>query len=177
MRTHSGFTLVELLTVIVILGIAAACVVPQIGTRDDLDAAAAARTLMADLLYAQNRAISTQKAHFVQFATTGYTIFSQDSSTSPLYTINNPTTQTNYVVTLGSASCTFPNINIATANFDGSPSMMLQFDTVGAPWVYNPASGTATPLVGTGTITLSTTPPGLSANVLIDPATGDASAQ
>ena len=39
------------------------------GTRDDLKAAAAARMLMADLIYAQNRAISTQTRHYVKFDT------------------------------------------------------------------------------------------------------------
>ena len=38
---HKGaFTLVEILTVVVILGIASAIIVPQISTRDDLKAAA-----------------------------------------------------------------------------------------------------------------------------------------
>jgi prepilin-type N-terminal cleavage/methylation domain-containing protein len=177
MRTHRAFTLVEVLTVMVLLGIAAACIVPQLGTRNDLDAAAAARCVMADLLYAQNRAISTQKKHFVEFSSSGYSILTQDSDTTPLYTIINPTTQNSYVVMLGAGSTIFPNVILSAANFDGSPSMTIQFDSLGAPWVYNIASATATPLVSTGTITLSTTSPNLSTNVLIDPATGEASTQ
>jgi type II secretory pathway pseudopilin PulG len=165
------------MTVMVILGIAAACIVPQIGTRDDLDAAAAARSVMADLLYAQNRAISTQKMHFVEFSGNGYTILARDSDTSPLYTITNPTTQNSYVVTLGSSNPMFPEVNISSVSFDASPSMTVQFDSLGAPWVYNLKAGTSAPLVNTGQITLTTTSAGLTASVLIDPATGEASTQ
>src|SRR5215475_9916349 len=60
-RSHlrRGFTLVEILAVVVILGIASAIIIPQIGSRDDMKAAAAARVLIADLIYAQNLAISS----------------------------------------------------------------------------------------------------------------------
>ena len=39
----AGFTLVEILVVVIILGIASAVIVPQIGNSNDLKAAAAAR--------------------------------------------------------------------------------------------------------------------------------------
>jgi prepilin-type N-terminal cleavage/methylation domain-containing protein len=177
MRKVRAFTLVEVMTVMVILGIAAACIVPQIGTRDDLDAAAAARSVMADLLYAQDRAISTQKKHYVEFTSTGYSILSQDSDTSPLYTITNPTTRDSYVVTLGSPNTTFSNVRITSVDFDASLNKTIQFDSLGAPSVYNLALGTAVPLENTGTISLMTSAANLSASILIDPATGEASTQ
>src|SRR5688572_13217644 len=62
-----GFTLVEILCVVVIVGIAGAVVIPMIGSRDDLKAAAATRTLMADLIYAQNMSITTQNPHYIVF--------------------------------------------------------------------------------------------------------------
>ena len=161
----------------VILGIAAACIVPQIGTRGDLDAAAAARSLMADLLYAQNRAIATQKMHFVEFSGNRHSILARDSDTSPLYTITNPTTQNSYVVALGSSNTTYPNVNISSVSFDGSPSMTIQFDSLGAPWVYNVQQGTSVPLVNDGQIKLTTASADLTATVLIDSATGEASTQ
>src|SRR5688572_19841937 len=69
-QMRRGFTLVEILMVVVILGIASAVIVPQIGTRSDLKARAAARIVVADLIYAQNMAIASQKWHYVKFDTT-----------------------------------------------------------------------------------------------------------
>lgn len=47
-----AFTLIEILVVVVIIGIGAAVIVPNLGTRNDLMAQAATRVLMADLIYA-----------------------------------------------------------------------------------------------------------------------------
>ena len=86
--------------VVVILGIASAIVLPQINSHNDLNASAAARTVMADLLYAQNRAIAMQTVHYVTFDTTNqqYTLF---SSMSPQRVLQHPIDLNNYVMTFG----------------------------------------------------------------------------
>ena len=86
-----GFTLVEMLCVILILAIAAVIVIPQLGSRGDLKAGAAARTIMADFVYAQDRAIAHQAPVYVTFDTTAKTYAVQEGS--PLATITNPATQ------------------------------------------------------------------------------------
>src|SRR5262245_1732270 len=88
----AGFTLVEILVVVVILGIASAIIIPQIGSRDDLTAASATRVIMADLIYAQNRAIATQKWHYVQFDGQRYVLYDQTPPATPNLTlaIQNP---------------------------------------------------------------------------------------
>src|SRR4051812_15921681 len=91
MRTHTrpraaGFTLVEILMVVIILGIASAVVVPNLGQRNDLVAAAAARAVVADIMYAQNRAILAQSMRYVwvQADQQRYSLLTCKPTVSPL---------------------------------------------------------------------------------------------
>ena len=95
---RTAFTFTEVLVVVVILGIASAIVLPQVNSHDDLSASAAARTVMADLLYAQNRAIAMQTMHYVTFDTTHqqYTLFSWLSTV-----LQHPVNLSNYIMTFG----------------------------------------------------------------------------
>src|SRR3954451_24604629 len=90
-----GFTLIEILWVVVIIGLAAGIIIPQISTRDDLRCASAARELMGDLLYAQSRSIAQGKMHYVQFNTTtgAYQVL---DAVSPNNVITNPVSQQTY---------------------------------------------------------------------------------
>jgi prepilin-type N-terminal cleavage/methylation domain-containing protein len=107
-----GFTLIEILVVLVILGIASAVIVPQIGRRDDLTASAATRMVMADLIYAQNKAIAMQSRHGVVFdtATKSYQLyqFTPVSGTSnfTLTPVTHPITKQPYVVQFKSTAST-----------------------------------------------------------------------
>jgi type II secretory pathway pseudopilin PulG len=148
-----AFTFTEVLVVVVILGIASALVLPQVGSHEDLNAAAAARTVMADLLYAQNRAIATQTMHYVTFNPTGqeYTLYSAMSPTPAV--LQHPINLNNYVMTFGQ---TGPNnisqtVALTSASFNGQST--VAFDETGVPYSYN--SGTATPLSGTGAVVLT----------------------
>ena len=62
-----GFTLVELLMVVAVLIIAAAIVIPNIGSAADAQAVSAARMLSADLEVARSLALKTQRPHTVLF--------------------------------------------------------------------------------------------------------------
>src|SRR3954464_12495919 len=85
-RKTGAFTLVEILVVVIILGIAGAIIVPSLGSRDDLKAAAAARVIMADLIYTQNLAITSQGNRYMAFNVPlqNYSVPDADSRVIPI---------------------------------------------------------------------------------------------
>ena len=134
----------EILAVLVIIGIASAIVVPNLGTRDDLRATAAARTLVADLIYAQNLAISSQKTTYVKFdvANNCYKLLSTASSGGDVI-MSHPMTQLSYVQTFGSSSKNLESVTLYSATFNGVDTAnyvndyTLAFDEMGAPYAYD----------------------------------------
>lgn len=62
-----GYTLVELIIVIAILGIAGALVAPRLGDRGDFDTQALVRKLVADVTFAQMDALANQEFRRIQF--------------------------------------------------------------------------------------------------------------
>ena len=68
-NTKTGFTLVEVLVVLVILGVVSAIVIPHISNDAGLQLTACSRLLVSDLLYVQNQAIVQQRQHSMTFDT------------------------------------------------------------------------------------------------------------
>lgn len=143
-----GFTLAEILAVVVILGIASAIIIPQIGTRDDMRAKAAARNLVADLIYAQNLAISTGQVVYVRFdvANNRYSLLTNPLSTKPKFgdPIEHPITQTDYVTQFGATARGWEAVSIQSAVMNGidmnfRPEFTVGFDEIGSPhvWCYD----------------------------------------
>lgn len=62
-----GYTLIEVLIVVAILGLAGALLVPYLSSKGDFDTQAAVRTLIADITYAQSDALANQGFRRVQF--------------------------------------------------------------------------------------------------------------
>jgi MSHA pilin protein MshC len=165
---RSGFTLIEILSVVIILGIASAIIVPQISTRNDLQAAAGARAVMADLLYAQNRAIATQQMCYVKFDVVNqqYGVY---SSMSPLTVLMHPVNAINYIMTFGGVGPNALNGVVLTSASFGGGSSTIGFDEMGSPYYYSGA--TATLLSGTGTIVVTSGNYPITINIAQD--TGD----
>ncbi len=147
-RPAMGFTLVELIIVVVIIGIAALIAIPTLSSAADIQARAAGSRLAADLDYAKSLAITHQKIYAVVFYpdTESYDIRQVDTNTI----VKNPVqSDRDYVVNF-TTDRNLNRVNIQTANFDSVASNAVTFDYLGSPYS---GIGTTTPLTS-GRITL-----------------------
>lgn len=72
-----GYTLIELLIVVALLGLAAALVIPQVGSTNVLRVESVVRSIVASITVAQSEALATQERRAIVFDTAGnhYTIY------------------------------------------------------------------------------------------------------
>ena len=184
-RAAAAFTLVEILVVVVILGIAAAVIVPQMGTRDDLRVDGARRMVMADLIYAQNRSISTQTRHFVVFDTTTnphtYKIVTNLSTSNPNGTpVQHPVTRADEFKAVfgqnapaGAQNITHGLEVIGLGNVNIEGHNVLCFDELGVPYYYDAPSNTTTATSTTGGSSIEIKCGTFSKLVTVEPYTGE----
>lgn len=129
-----GFTLVEMIVVIALLGIAAALVIPQMGSVQGLRVQAAVRTLVSDLTFAQADSIAFQQRRALVFdvpnntyrivAIPGSTV---DPDTNTLYSPSGPGGR--YVVDLNTEQ--FAGARITATDFEIADTLI--FDDMGGP--------------------------------------------
>ena len=139
-RTAKGYTLIEVLITVTIMGIAAAIVVPNMLQGGTLGVQAGARMIIADLLFAQNEAMAQQSTRRVVFDTDNntYRVQKFDTGASAWVLEYNPSkgmgnNQQNYEVDFDEDS-RFRGVEIVSADFNGSST--IEFDDLG-----NPSSG------------------------------------
>lgn len=139
-RSARGFTLVELLIVVTVLGIATAMVIPSMGSVGVLRVQAAVRTIVADITQAQSEALAYQRGRAI--------IFDSDANSWSVVEINgatlNPDADTLWKTSIKGKD--FGDTRIISSDFDGDN--VLIFDEMGAP-VEAPLSTSA---AATGTI-------------------------
>lgn len=128
-RGEGGFTLVEILMVVLILGIAAAVVVPRAARSAPFRVQAAARAVVGDLTFAQNEAIANQARRIVAFdsSTESYRIMRPGSGGDEL--VSAPWMGGDYIVRFGEQS-RFDGVDIVSVTFSNET---ITFDDLGAP--------------------------------------------
>jgi prepilin-type N-terminal cleavage/methylation domain-containing protein len=170
-RRAGGFTLIEVICVVLIMAIAAAIVFAGLSNTSDLQAESAARTAMADLLYAQNLAIATQQNVYINFDLVNgdYSLCSSLPAGATTY-LTNPVSQASYINTW-----TGTNWSLSLTNFSGNTAMC--FDALGTPWLYNTASQTQAAFPTNAAAEIGITSGSKTVNITIQAITGEMSVQ
>lgn len=129
--SRRAYTLIEVLIVVAILGVVSAVVVPHMLTAGSLGVQAAARVVVADILYAQNDAIAAQAGRKIVFTPADDKYELQDAGGAILTAqwINGEAN--NYVVDF-SDDTRFQGVEIKSASFAGGGTT-LEFDDLGGP--------------------------------------------
>ena len=154
-----GFTVIEILIVVVIIGIAAMIAVPMMSSAGSIQIRAAANMIAADLEYAKSMAISRGQNFSVVFdkSIESYSIKNQDGDIIP-----HPVKKGfDYVINFQSDS-RLNRVDIVDADFDATSE--IKFDYLGIPY-----SGDGTPL-NNGIITLQAA--GITKKITVEPVTG-----
>ncbi|MFM9994202.1 MAG: Tfp pilus assembly protein FimT/FimU [Phycisphaerales bacterium] len=144
-----GYTLLEILIVVVLLGIASAVVIPQVGSTSVLRVQAAVRTLVADMTFAQSDALARQQTRAIVFDVAGntYAIVEVPGNTVE------PTNNTMYTVNFNN-SMKFHDARIAAAAFAAQPTLL--FDELGgpidSPGSTTPGAGGVVTITGSGSV-------------------------
>jgi len=150
-RSGGGFTLIELVAVMVIIAILAGVAAPALNTMGSTRSTIASRQLVRDMTYARQRAVSTGTRVWVVFDTSAetWTLRTEVSATpgrSSAVDLTDPATGTVYMETLGTGS--FKGVEIVSASFDGSAE-------VGFDWLGRPLNASESGLAAAGTVVLS----------------------
>ena len=148
----NGFTMLEILIVVVIIAIAALTVVPMMSSAGSLQIRSAANMIAADLEYAKSMAISRGEYFSVEFdeSADSYRILDQDGNVIP-----HPVKKGfDYVVDFQNDS-RLDRVDITDADFDSAVS--VKFDCLGSP-----DNGGSVSLSGGG----------ITATVRVEPVTG-----
>ncbi|MBN2129658.1 MAG: prepilin-type N-terminal cleavage/methylation domain-containing protein [Sedimentisphaerales bacterium] len=161
-RKQIGFTLIELMIVMVILGVAAAIAVPMISSAGGMQIRAASNMLAADLEYAKSAAISRGEYYSVVFDKTAETYEIQDETGT---VVPHPVRkQFDYRVDFQNEG-RLNRVDLVDADFDGFSA--VTFDYLGSPLAGTPGTLAA---LNSGVITLEAG--GITKTVSVEPVTG-----
>lgn len=129
---RGAYTLVEVLVVVTIIGIAAGIVVPQMMTAGSMTLQGAGRMIIADLLYAQNDAVVQMRPRKMVFdvAGNGYRLTDGEGNPISVNWRTGGSSLGSYSVDFASDS-RFQGVRITAADFGGKAE--LEYDEMGTP--------------------------------------------
>jgi len=159
-KMKKGFTLIDAVMVIVLLGILVGLAIPRIEAFYEINLSSTSRRIAADIRYAQRLSIS-------RYQNDTYGIeFSPSTDTYRLYKVSDgtnakdPLTRNDYVMNFGNTTL-YQGVDITSANFGGTNK--LQFNFMGVP-----QDGNGNPSGGSVTISYQ----GYTKTISVNPATG-----
>jgi len=124
-----GFTIIELMIVLVILGIAAAIAVPMMSSAASMQLRSAVNMVAADLEYAKSMSIATGQYYRVAFDTAQNRYEVQDPSGA---VIQHPVSKKNYVVSFGDDG-RLNQVTIQSVTSGAAALSEVCFDYLGTP--------------------------------------------
>ena len=124
-----GFTLVELVLLISILGILVLVAIPDRSSIDEVSLRAAARRLASDLRYAQGESMARRVRHGVRFDVAGkrYAVV----ATGRGEPVEDPGARGHALEVDFTSASAFRGVTLVSASFDGSPE--VSYDYFGVP--------------------------------------------
>ena len=157
----TGFTLVELVIVMMILAILAAIAVPLYTSAASVQLKTAANMIASDLEYAKSMAMSTGRSFSVVFDTSAEEYRIRDANGD----VNHPVhIGAKYVVSFAGDS-RLNKVDIVSANFDSKNG--VRFDYLGAPYAWDGSSASS---LNNGSVQLRAE--GNTLTVRVEPVTG-----
>jgi len=152
-RRSGAFTLIEILIVVTLLGIAGALVIPAMGSTGALRIQAAVRTIVADITVAQSEAVAFQERRALVFNvdTSSYRVIAVPGNTlePDSNTLYDPSRRGGLYLVSFIDEDRYGDARITAVDFDGQPALI--FDAMGGP-IADP--GANTPSAG-GSITIT----------------------
>lgn len=127
---RAAFTLIEVLIVVTIIGLASAVIVPHMLSAGTLGVQSATRIVVADMMFAQNDAMAQQAGRQIMFDVAGNGYRLADAGGTTLSADWMGGVSENYAVDFDD-DARFAGVAIRSADFGGDA--VIQFDDLGAP--------------------------------------------